>query len=333
MSDFDARMAVYTPPEASTYGVERIQLMEQQRHRAMPIDIPEVGQYLAPLMPGEICAVVAQSSNGKSTFMNIWEHQLASYLKRQGRTNEVIFHIDAETTIEGLAIQEIARYSSHTVADLSRGNVRDWSEVFQAAARIADIDIYRIGGSLGRDAMPDLYLSNIYRAIDFANRGELTGESLQPAAIFVDYLQALPIDPEVKQGSPEMKNQRRLQVREDVYRLRRMAAHFQCPVVVGVQAKQELSGAPGANMLIPGLYDGEETSSIAQRFDRIVSLWMPKMTHTIGQSLKHGDIRFDVTEDLMWVKVVKQRGGLPSGRAWPCAVDFRGYSIGRAMFA
>jgi len=323
MSDFNARDAIFTPPETSTYGVERIKLMEAQKHRAMPLDIDSIGNYFAALMPGEICAVQAQSSNGKSTFMNIWEHSLAKYLKLHGRENEVIFHVDTETSIEGLAMYEIARNSSHSVADLSRGNVRDWREVMMAAGEIADIDIYRIGASLGRENMPDLYLSNIYRGIKYAVDGKLLDEPLRPAAIFVDYLQALPIDPEVKKGAPEMKHQRRLQVREDVYRLRQMSVHFGCPVVVGVQAKQTLSGAPGPNMQIPGLYDGEETSSIAQRFDRMVSLWMPKMTHTIGQTISHGGMSFDVTEDLMFVKVVKQRGGLPSGKSWQCQIDFK----------
>jgi hypothetical protein len=78
MSDFNERGAVFTPAETSTLGVERIREMEANRHRAMPLDIAEIGAYLAPLMPGELCAVQAQTSNYKSGFINMWEHSLAS---------------------------------------------------------------------------------------------------------------------------------------------------------------------------------------------------------------------------------------------------------------
>jgi hypothetical protein len=321
MKDFNARDAVFTPPETSTLGVERIRQMEANKHRAMPLALRDIGEYVAPLMPGEICAIQAQTSNYKSGFMAWWERNLAQHLAKTGR-DEVIIHVDTENVIESLAIQEISYSSNHSVADLSRGNVRDWGKVIRAAGEIAGIQIYRVATSLGHDRAPDLYLSNIYRGIQYMVSGQLVDKPIKPACIFVDYLQALPIDPEVKAGT-EMKNQRRLQVREDVYRLRRMAAYFDCPIVVGVQAKQVLTGHAGENMRIPGTYDGEETSSIAQRFDRILSLWMPKTTHTVGDSLRYGGIEFEVEEDLLFLKVNKQRGGLPAGKSWKCRIDFK----------
>ena len=321
MSDFNARDAVFTPAETSTLGIERIREMEANKHRAMPLPLQEIGEYVAPLMPGEICAVQAQTSNYKSGFIAWWERGLAHYLAQNDRQDEVIIHVDTENVVESLAIQEISRSSNHSVADLSRGNVRDWKPVMKAAAQIAGIQIYRVATSLGHDRAPDLYLSNIYRGIQYMVSGQLLDRQIKPACIFVDYLQALPIDPEVKAGT-EMKNQRRLQVREDVYRLRRMAAYFECPVVVGVQAKQVLTGHAGENMRIPGTYDGEETSSIAQRFDRVLSMWMPKTTHTVGDTLRYGGMEFDVEESLMFLKVNKQRGGLPAGKSWRCEIDF-----------
>ncbi|MCA9368569.1 hypothetical protein KC887_10095, partial [Candidatus Kaiserbacteria bacterium] len=91
--------------------------------------------------------------------------------------------------------------------------------------------------------------------------------------------------------------------------------------------KQQLNNPIGPNMLIPGVYDGEESSSIAQRTDRSISLWMPKQTHQIGQRLAYAGKEYEVTENMMWVKVLKQRGGLPSGRMWPCELDFKSNSI------
>lgn len=324
----DVRHAINTPAETSRKTVQHIRDIQENRHRAMPLDLPEIGTYFDPLQPGTICGVLAQTSNYKTGFMTMWERKLAYHLRKQGRDDEAIFHIDTENSVEALGIHEVARLSNHTVADLSRGNVRDWADVIIAADKIADIEVYRIASTLGRDDVPDLYLSNIYRAIKYAVGGELYDRPLKPACIFVDYLQALPLDPEVKRSTRDIEKQRRLQVREDVYRLRRMANHFNCPVVMGVQAKQRLDWHPGPNMMIPGIYDGEETSAIAQRIDRYLSLWMPKMTHTVGDTLQHGGIRFVVEEPMIWIKVLKQRGGLPSGRSWKCQIDFRRNEIG-----
>lgn len=323
MTSPNLRTIIHTPAEAARLTVQRTEQMAQSRHRSMPFFVPAIVGYFADLMPGDTCGVIAQTSNYKTGSMMIWERILAEHLKQQGRDDEVIYHVDVENTVETLGMMEVSRYSNHSMADLSRGNVRDWGAIIRAADKIAGIEIYRIADRLGADDMPEIYLSNIYRAIDYARQGKLLEKPLKPAAIFIDYLQALPLDPEVKRSSKDIEKQRRLQVREDIYRIKRMAKHFECPVIVGIQAKQNLGGHGGPNMMLPGVYDGEETSSIAQRLDRLVSLWMPKMTHTIGQKLEHGSISFDVDEVTLWIKVLKQRGGFPSGRSWRCSIDYR----------
>ena len=67
-----------------------------------------------------------------------------------------------------------------------------------------------------------------------------------------------------------------------------------------------------------------ETSAIATRFDRIVSLWMPKSNYLIGSTVTNKDqsIQLTVREDQAFFKVNKQRGGLPSGRVWELKVDY-----------
>ena len=322
ITDDEIRSTVNTPAEIGTKGVEYIEEIEAQKHRAMPLPIPQIGgSYFADLMPGQICGILAQTSNYKTGFMEMWETYLAGYLRDRGRKDEIIIRVDTENTIEGLAIQKIARLSGESVADLSRGNVHDWSKVIKAAASIAGIDVYHIADSLGEADAPELYLTNIYRAIKFMMDGKLVDRKLKPACIFVDYLQALPFDEEVSKYQ-KLDDKRRLQVRRDVYRLKQMANHFNCPVVVGLQAKQTLGGNSGPNMMIPGVYDAEETSSIAQRFTRLISLWMPKMTHVVGDQLKHGDLSFTVDENLIFIKVLKQQGGLPSGKTWMCDIDY-----------
>ena len=318
--EFAPRDAVYTPAEVSSIGVERVRELEKNKHRAMPLDIAELRDYFAPMMGGQLCAVIAQTSNYKTGFMTFWERQLAKHLEKQGREDEVIVRIDVENQMEDIAFQSLAEFSGQNVGDLARGQVQDWDRLMEAAIKLGSIMVYRIGSSIARaESMPELYLSNMYRSLRYM-RDELLGEKVKIAALFVDYLQAFPIDPETKARKNEA--QRRLQVRSDIYRLREASAYFDCPVIVGVQAKQTLAGAPGPNMQIPGIYDGEESSAIAQRCDRIIQLWMPKMTHSVGSTIRHKDMSMEVDENLLFVKVGKQRGGLPSGRVWPCRIDF-----------
>ena len=325
--EFDPKTAVYTPPEVAAYGLEAIRNMAQQKSRGAILNIAEIRDYFAPVLPAQVCAIIAQTSNYKSGFMHFWERILADQLTLEGREDEAIIHVSVEECTEEQAYLYLARESGEDIGALARGEVQDWNNLEAAAVRVGNIPIYRIGDSLARaEDMPNLYLSNMIRSIRELVDGKVTGHTVKPAALFFDYLQAFPFDPEVKRDAPK-DAQRRLQVREDVYRLRMAAAYFKCPVIVAVQAKQHLDGAPSDKFQLPGIYDGEESSAIAQRADRIITMWMPKQNHTVGSIVQHKEQTFTVTENLLFVKIAKQRGGLPSGKTWPCRIDFKNNSI------
>lgn len=319
--DFEPASAIYTPAQVATYATEQVKFIQANQHRSLDFFIPGIDQYFAPLLPGQVCAVIAQASNYKSGCLHAWEYAAAQQLQRDGREDEVIVHVSVEEAVEEQAYLLFGIETGEDAGDIARGNIQDWDKLHKAAIQVGNIPIYRIGDSLARaEDFPNLYMSNMIRSIRHM-RDDLLGEPLKIAAIFFDYLQAFPFDPEVKrQGNKEM--QRRLQVREDIYRLRQAAAFFNCPVVVGVQAKQNLNGAPSQSMYIPGIYDGEESSAIAQRCDRIFQLWMPKMNWSVGTEIDFKEIYYTVEENLLWLKVGKQRGRLPSGKSWKCRIDF-----------
>ena len=54
---------------------------------------------------------------------------------------------------------------------------------------------------------------------------------------------------------------------------------------------------------------------------------LPKMTHPLGTRIEYGDISFTVTEDLMFIKVAKQKGNLPSGKVFMCRIDYASNQI------
>lgn len=323
MRQFDTGVAIYTPQEAARYGLDAIHRMVGMKMRGMALNIVDVKDYLAPVMPGQLCVILAQTSHYKSGFLHFWEREAAKQLIEENRLGESIIHISVEECIEEQIFLEFARESGEDAGKLARGIVQDWSKLEAAAIYVETVPIYRIGDSLARaEEFQYLYLSNIIRSLKDLVEGKITGSQIKPAAIFVDYLQALPFDPEVSTAGKAYAEQRRLQVRQDTYRLRQAATFFDCPVIVAVQAKQHLEGAPSKDIQIPGIYDGEESSSIAQRADRIIQLWMPKMSHTIGSYLEYNNLNFQVKQNTLFIKIGKQRGGFPSGRCWQCFIEF-----------
>lgn len=318
MSEY--KYAVFTPQEAAAAAVASVEKIEKLKVRGIEFPISTIGDYLAPLLPGQLCVVLAQTSNYKSSFVRWWERRAALQLMEHDRADECIIHVSTEELVEEQVLVDLARESGERVGDMARGKVQDWTRLRKAAVQVGQIPIYRVGDSLARpEDTPDLYLSNMIKAIGSLVDGEVTGKPLTPALMVFDYLQAFPLDPEVR--GTEMASQRRLQVRNDIYRLRQAAARFDCPVIVLVQAKQSLGGAPSASMQIPGIYDGEESSSIAQRADRMLGLWMPARTHLLGETLTHNTMGFEVRDDLLWMRVLKQRGSLPAGETWPLRID------------
>lgn len=330
MSNKDYQGIVFTPKEVADAGYNAAIRAMDYKDVSVPLNIKggALGEYFAPLLPWEICAVQGQTHNGKTMFTDWWERETIKHLEAEGQAGDIV-HVSLEESIEAMAFTEYGRLLDVIPAKLARGEYKDISKLKVAYNQIGRSRIWRIAESGERpdrdllenpEAVPgELTLSNIYRALHAMQSGEITTPT-KIRLITVDYLQALPIDSEVKQVAPDA--QRRLQVRNDVYRLRKMTVKLKSPILIPVQAKQTLSGA-NPPYQIPGIYDGEETSGIAQRFDRIISLWMPKVSMPVGQNVYRGEEKlFTVAEDMVFLKVNKQRGGLPSGKTFELKVDY-----------
>lgn len=320
----DHANSIYSSHDVGMLGKQAAEQAAAHKQFGIELDIPgtfepAVKDYFAPLLPWEICAVQAQTSNGKTLFTNWWMRKIAQQLSRQGR-DEVIIHVSLEESVEAIAFAEYGRLLGQPAATFARGEYTNAERMNWAMTMIDRTPVWTIADSPTRPAdAPELTLSNIYRATRDLISGKVTGEPFKPAVMIVDYLQALPIDPEVREAQQE--NQRRLQVAKDVFRLREMTTHLSCPIIVPLQAKQELKGN-NPPLMIPGTYDGMETSAIATRFDRVLSLWMTKMTYPVGYSFNYGDRLIKVTDNQVFFKVNKQRGGLPSGLVWELAIDY-----------
>lgn len=327
MTNFNEGDHIAPPTLSQTYAIRQIDDIISNSDRAMNLGIEKVGDYFAPTMAGQLCSVIAQTSNYKSGFMRTIARYNSDQLLAQGR-DEIIIYVSVEESIEEMAFHDIARQTGISAGKIARGDFAggDW-KIIKGQLISTDITgkIWRIGNSIQHpEQMQHLTMSNMIRTIKFLVEGGYNGKKMTPATIYFDYLQAFPFDAEIKRDFK--LNQRRLQVREDVYRLRQAASYFQCPVWVGVQAKQNLNGTRGQDQT-PGIYDGEESSAIAQRSDRIIQLWLPKMNYSTNSSVTIGGEEYLVSDDLLILKVGKQRGGLPSGKTFVCSVNYEKYDI------
>jgi len=313
----DPKDTIYTPSETATIGIESSKQVSKYSEYGIPMGIEGIDGYFAPVMPGQLATILGQTSHYKSGLMHFMTEQAALHISKQrtrGNKLPAIVFISTEEFIEEQAYAAFARNGTETVRGLSSGNITNLRSLESTAQKVAGIPIYRVGLSFERENIfyEQLYLSNLIRSVD------LIAEKRDIRGIFVDYLQALPIDPEVM--SAEISSHRRLQVRRDIYRLKQAASFYKVPVWVAVQAKQTLSTT--SQIKIPGIYDAEESSSIAQRADRSISVWLPKNNYLPGAQLRLGDRSLTVTEDMLLLKVTKQRGGFPSGRVWICKIDY-----------
>jgi len=330
---FDPKRAVYTPQEAATVTINQIDRDIKDAKQGVELGINGIDGYWAPMTRGKQYAIIGQSSNGKSYLVDCIENFNAEQLIQSNKDikdknrPEIIVHISVEDLIEEQMTRSIARYADVNPSDIALGKIVDIKALRRAAAQAIEQPIYRIGESLAApDVMRFLTVTNMLRCLDaLVNGGIIEGFRPVIRLIVFDYLQAFPLDTEVEKV--EMDKQRRLQVRNDYYRIREAGNRYGCPTLTAVQAKQTLAGHMPP-LMIPGMYDGEESSAIGQRSDGILTIWMPKTTNQVGTRIEKGSISLPVTDNLMLIRVAKQRGNLPAGQIFPCYIDYKKHSIG-----
>lgn len=317
--------AVHTPAEAAQAAIRAAAALSTNTVRGLRYFVRGLDTYIAPILPGQTALLVAQTSHFKSGALDAWTTDAAAQLMDEDRFDEAIVVVSAEETVEEQIYRMLARYSGENAYAISTGNVHSWDGVQMAAAQVGAIPIYRVAESLERsEELPEMHFSNVVRALQALYRGDITGKPVRFAAVFVDYLQAFPFDPEIKRAPGN--DQRRLQVAADFERMYQGARYFNCPWVVAAQAKAMLESS-SKDFPIPGVWDIHETSDPARRAHRIITQWMPKQTHMVGTEIERKGITFSVQEDMLWQRAVKQRGNLPAGRSWLLQIDYQTYAV------
>ncbi|MCP4143187.1 MAG: hypothetical protein GY755_23350 [Chloroflexi bacterium] len=332
MSNIDS--LIYSPSDGVSYSVKYLEKARANIKAGLGLRFPIAKiaeEYpMPPLMPGKIFTVQGKSHNAKSMFIDFWKNDLAEKLHENHRKEDIIISVLAEDMVEEALAGELLRQAERQGV---RGKLTSMDTVRMVAGEIASTPIYYIGQSIARanENMIKPTMSNVARAI--ARIIELRkdkGLNTHVQGVFVDYIQAMPMDSEVVGGMPDKV--RRLQVRADFFGLRQLAAQIPAPCVLASQSKQKLDGGQAETMQTPYLYDHQETSAIPQHTDADMGIWLPKTSLEYGTTITHKgkrDILYPVIDNLAWISINKQRGfnpetlqKLPAGMKYPLNIDF-----------
>ena len=295
--------------------------MQDNEHLALKFPIEGLRWYFHPSYPGKQTTVQAQSHNGKSAFLDFWASTAAKELYAEGRRAAIV-KVNTEDAVEMLVSAELARGGAGMLDDLQAGVIKEPEKYLHVEIAIGSLPIIHIGESMGMDDSnaAGLYMSNIARLIEFA-RKEYFAEEMPIAAIFVDYIQALPFDPELKRN---VEDTRRIQVISDEDRIRRAAKYFYCPIIVAAQSKQDkdLSSCSGF-LKLPGFWDIQEASYVAQHTDFMYSTWFPKSHYPIGSVQSHKSVNWTlkIKNEQIWIHCLKHKGYKNVGAHFPLLMD------------
>lgn len=283
-NNFDPRHYVLTARQTWEKRQEFLAYIAANRHLALPFHVEGLQDRIPPSYPGETCMIMGRSHEGKSTVIKDYIHK--AQLAIESRPGYAVALVSHEDTAERTAGQLARRYE-HEI-------------------EYQDDQFIHIGRSYGMrsEQTADLHMTNILIALEYGL--SQFGDNLHYSAIFNDYIQIQPPDPFRREMTSQ--EQRRLQIADDMRRWTNTAVQFSCPVFCATQAlfKQQ-RGNYTEGMKIPGREDVEEAKEIYTYADVVYSYWMPKMTHPMYSQIDDGKWSFQVTSNLMFLRVLKRK--------------------------
>lgn len=248
-------------------------------------------KYIIPLHPGDLMAVLARPGHGKSSFMAYMAKREADNIIRcQAAEKEAVVYVSWEQPIEEIEafFQAGREYSS---SDMAWGRV-SLDIIKRQAVKRAGLPVWTVGMSLRHANIekPALTFDRVYQAIE----SMADNFGIRPTLVCLDYIQI----------APAGGHERRDQVSEATYEAKRLAMQIGAPIIAGVQATRQVDSYAAA---VPTMADAQWSSAIEQTADKQISLWRPIKKVAEGEQLDLEGTSFTVTEDLLVIKLLKQR--------------------------
>ena len=276
---------------------------------------------LIPLHPGDLMAVVARPGHGKSSFMAYMARRVARQLQQANVADRCVVYVTWEQSIE-----EIEAFfqsgGSYTSTDMAWGRVPREVIIRNSFSRPA-LPVWLMGSSIMKadQAKPPMTVEMVYEAL----RGLRARFGLRPALVCLDYLQIIPV---------ARASERTEQVANATIEAKALALDLGCPIIGGVQAAR---GVDRYENPIPTMGDAQHSSAIEQTADKQIALWRPiKNEEAKGkserrQSVVIGGVQYDITPELLVIRVLKQRFDVGHGtyavRFVPQTLEMADYEV------
>lgn len=288
---FDARQLVHTPAEMMT---ELVQWAEDiQKNPGVQFGIDAIDKKVIPMRPGNLTCIIARPGHAKTSLLVYLARQEAKRIIERGtQDSEVVVYTTWEQTSEELTAMLMAD-TNIDFTDIAWGRV-DLDSLKAKAIKGVRTPVWIIGHGISRAGLdiprmtPDIVLGAIESMKEDHQR--------TPTLMLFDYLQLIPT---------RVAKERVQQVTEMPIRLKELAMRVGAPAVAAVQASRDVDGR---TVKIPDLNDAQWASSIEQTADKCFSTWLPIKHFDNGAVVEIGDQAFTVNENLLIIRLLKQRG-------------------------
>jgi replicative DNA helicase len=289
-----AETIVFDPSLVSTLTVGSIKAAKENPDY-LRTGVPQIDDHYVMMRPRRVNGILAYTSHGKTSLMNI----MARNFVEQIGEDEVIVYATWEDSVEDMTLSYLANVSRIPVQSLFHGDLTltQWEAMMKAATQRAATPLWLIGHSEQKQARrPRLTMTDITAAMAYIT--DVRKKKVR--AVFLDYLQRINRD--------DKKGEMRGQYMAIMDNVKDLALDFNTCVIIGTQVGRDIKERKWKQ---PQDNDAQETSNFEQTCDGMISLWIPKKTEKIGDSLiakegENGQAVF-VTENLMMVQTLKQK--------------------------
>lgn len=285
---------VYTAQQVSKLTVQEIERRRDNPHDGLITGIPLLDDDLNPLRTGQLICILGRPSNYKSGIMQIIARHATEQIK--DKADEIILYTTWEQSIEEHGLIELAATSRIDAGKMARGDLSEteWKYMLKAAVKRGITPLWLIGhSSQAGKRRPRLSMNDLGEALAFI----VDEMGKRPRLICLDYLQRI---------RPDNGGTQREKMMEIVDRAKDMALAFGVPVILGTQAGRQVDER---KWKLPQMADGQETSNLEQSADVMLSVWMPKTSELLGDTVGKNP-QLEVTEDLLYLAILKQKFGV-----------------------
>lgn len=289
---------VHSPAELSSSVIQWA--ADNQRFAGITWGLPPLDRRIIPLRPGRLAAIIGRPGSGKSSLMVYLARREAERLRAAGETDKVVVYCSWEQVVEEVEALVMSD-GEFSASDLSWCRV-DMEVLRRKAITRGNLPLWMIGYSLDGTARssPELTLENVLRAVEAMEEKW----HVRPVLVCFDYVQIIPA-----RGYED----RVKRVAEMPMLVKRLCQRIGVAGVMGVQAGREVDSRKPQ---IPELGDCQWGSAIEQAVDLALATWRPSTTQELNSTVHLAGRDFTVTEELMFLRMLKQRGD--QGRwTWP----------------